>query len=252
MQAKLYSISVSHPARAAGLMLRHKGIDAEIIDVVPGQQRWFLRLQGFDDGTVPALKIDGRKVQGSLEISRVLEELVPEPPLFPTDPAQRSAVEAAERWGEAALQPVPRNIFRWTVTRDPELRLALAKMTGMPAPDVAARLSKPLGWYFSRVVSGSTEESIRADLANLPMLIDHVDELIDAGVIGAEQPNAADFQIGTSVRVLLGFPQLRDLVESRPAAELARRTAPDFGRDLPVTLPAEWVPEPAQTSLATS
>ena len=43
----------------------------------------------------------------------------------------------------------------------------------------------------------------------MPGQIDHVDELIAAGVIGTEQPNAADFQIATSLRVLLNFPQLR-------------------------------------------
>jgi glutathione S-transferase len=150
------------------------------------------------------------------------------------------------------LQPVPRNLFRWGAAHDQQLRLALARMTGWPAPDVAARLTKPIGWYFSRVVSGSTEDSIRADLANLPLLLDHVDELIDAGVIGADQPNAADFQIGTSVRVMLGFPQLRSLIESRPAAELAMRIAPDFGREVPLKLPADWLPEPAQRSVATT
>ena len=252
MSVKLYSISISHPARAAGLMLRHKGIEHEIVDIPPGTQQVFLRVRGFAEGTVPALEIDGRKVQGSLEISRALEELVPDPPLFPADPEQRAAVEAAEIWGEAALQPIPRNLFRWGAAHDQQLRLALARMTGWPAPDVAARLTKPVGWYFSRVVSGSTEESIRADLANLPLLLDHVDELIDAGVIGGEKLNAADFQIGTSVRVLSGLPQLRSLVESRPAGEHAMRVAPDFGREVPLDLPADWLPQHDRASLATS
>ena len=244
MQVKLYSISVSHPARAAGLMLAHKGIKPEIVDIPPGMQRVLLRLHGFRGATVPALKIDGRKVMGSLNISRVLDELQPDPPLFPSDPQQRAAVEEAERWGEAQLQPPPRNIFRWCVSRNAELRRALAEATGMPAPAISARLSKPLGWYFSRVVSGTSEDSLRSDLAAMPGQIDRVDELIAAGVIGAEQPNAADFQIATSLRVLLNFPQIRPLVEGRPAGELAMRIAPKFGREMPIKLPAEWVPSP--------
>jgi glutathione S-transferase len=251
VQVKLYSISISHPARTAGLMLRHKGIEHEIVDIPPGTQQVFLRMRGFSAGTVPALEIDGRKVQGSLEISRALEELVPEPPLFPADPEQRAAVEAAEYWGESALQPIPRNLFRWGAAHDQQLRLALAEMTGWPAPDVAARMTKPVAWYFSRLVSGSTEESIRADLANLPMLLDHVDELIASGVIGGEQPNAPDFQIFTSICVLLGLPQLRGLV-SGTAADLATRIAPGFGREVPLNLPPEWVPERDQASLAAS
>ena len=104
---------------------------------------------------------------------------------------------------------------------------------------------KPVGWYFARVVSGVSEESIRSDIAALPARLDHVDELIGEGVIGGEQPNAADFQIATSIRVLLNFPQLRPLIEDRPAEELAMRIAPRFGDPVPLKLPAEWVPAPA-------
>jgi glutathione S-transferase len=244
VQVKLYSIGLSHPSRAAGLMLRYKGIEHELVDLMPGSQRLLLRLQGFRGGTVPTLRIDGRKVEGSLQISRALEELRPEPPLFPADPEQRVAVEEAERWGEAVLQPLPRNMFRWCVSRDRALRRALADTAGMPLPWLAAGLIKPLAWYFARIVSGGTDESIRAQLASLPQALDHVDGLIAADVIGGEQPNAADFQIGTSVRVLLNFSQLEPLMEGRPATELAMRIAPRFGSGLPINLPPEWVPQP--------
>jgi glutathione S-transferase len=248
VKVKLYSIAISHPARAAGLMLRYKGTEHEIVDILPGMQRALLRLHGFRGATVPAMKIDGRKVQGSLNVSRALEELQPEPPLFPSDPEQRAAVEEAERWGEAELQPVPRNIFRWFVTRDYELRRNLAETSGMPLPALAGRLTKPVGWYFAHVVSGASEESVRSELAALPALLDHVDELIADGVIGNEHPNAADFQIATSIRVLHSFPQLQALIDDRPAAELATRIAPNFGLPVPLQIPAEWVPEPVLSS----
>jgi glutathione S-transferase len=241
---KLYSIAESHPARAAGLMLSYKGIEHEWVDLLPGSQRLMLRVHGFPGRTVPALTIDGRKVQGSLEVSRALEDLQPEPPLFPADPGQRAEVEAAERWGDAVLQPLPRNLFRWCVVRHGELRRRLGETRGMPLPALTAALTKPIGWYFARVVSGATDESIRAQLAAMPDVLGHVDELIASGVIGGEQPNAADFQIATSIRVLLNFPQLRPLIESRPAGELAMRIAPDFGDPLPIELPPEWVPQP--------
>jgi glutathione S-transferase len=250
VKAKLYSIAVSHPARTAGLMLRHKGIETEIVDMPPGAQQIYMRARGFDAGTVPAIEIDGRKVQGSLEIAQELERLVPEPPLYPADAEERAAVQRAERWGEAVLQPIPRNIFRWAVAGDGELRRALADAVGMPQPAVAATAMKPVAWYYSRLVSGSTEESIKAQLATLPAHIDHVDALIEEGVIGGEQLNAADFQIATSVRVLLNFPQLRPLIEGRPAGELAMRVIPDFGRPMPVKLPADWVPEPAAAGVS--
>jgi glutathione S-transferase len=246
VRAKLYSIVVSHPARAAGLMLQRKGIDYELVNLTPGLQRLLLRLQGFAGKTVPALRIDGRRVQGSLEVSRALEELEPEPPLFPADPERRAAVEAAERWGDAVLQPVPRNLFRWCLARDGAVRRGLAEMAGMPAPDAAMYVIQPVAWYYARIVSGTTDESIRAQLAALPEHLDHVDALIAAGVIGGEEPNAADFQIATTVRVLLNYPQLQPLIESRPAAELAMRIIPRFGRPLPIELPADWIPQPVE------
>src|SRR3954470_21314796 len=104
-------MAVSHPAQAARAMLEHKGIEYELVSVMPGSQPVALRLAGFRGRTVPALKLDGRKVQGSLAISRALEELQPDPPLFPPD--RREAVEEAEAWGERELQPLPRRFFRW-------------------------------------------------------------------------------------------------------------------------------------------
>src|SRR5918911_225748 len=131
-------------------MLRYKGIDHERVDLMPGSQRLLLRLHGFRGGTVPALTVDGRKVEGTLQVSRTLDELQPEPRLFPADPAQRAAVEEAERWGEAVLQPVPRNIFRWGVARDGELRRRLLEMTAMPLPAPATTLMKPVALIDSR------------------------------------------------------------------------------------------------------
>jgi glutathione S-transferase len=248
VKVKLYSIAISHPSRAAGLMLRHKGIEHEIVDIPAGAQRVLLRVNGFRRGTVPALKINGRRVQGSRAISRALDELQPEPPLFPPDAAKRAAVEQAERWGDADLQPVPRHVFRWCVAHDLDLRLALVKALKMPIAPLTARVMKPLAWYFSRVVSGTTEESLRAELAAIPAQLDHVDELIEAGVIGGDPPNAADFQIATSVRVLLNFPQLEPLIAGRPAGELAMKIVPGFGQALPVDIPASWVPRAAPSA----
>src|SRR5947209_11157339 len=117
MVARLYWIPVSHPSQAARRMLELKQVDYELVNVLPMTQRLHLRLAGFSRGTVPALKLDGRRVQGSREIARVLDESWPDPPLFPADPEQRRRVEEAERWGEEQLQPVARRIGRFGAAR---------------------------------------------------------------------------------------------------------------------------------------
>jgi hypothetical protein len=43
-------------------MLDLKGIDYELATVLPGTQRIHLRLVGFRGGTVPALKLDRRRI----------------------------------------------------------------------------------------------------------------------------------------------------------------------------------------------
>jgi glutathione S-transferase len=67
-------------------------------------------------------------------------------------------------------------------------------------------------------------------------------------VIGGEEPNAADFQIASSVRALLNVEDLKPATNGRPASDLALRHLPEFGTDFPPgLLPAEWL-EPLRAS----
>jgi len=241
MPAKLYAMTLSHPSQAVRIALERKGIEHRVVALLPGFHPAMLRAAGFRGNTVPALKIDGRKSQHSVEIMRLLEETAPDPPLYPADPVQRQAVEEAEEWGERELQPIPRRAFRWSVWHNPELRVWLARETGLPAPRLVAPMNKPLAIYFARQI-GADDAGIRSDMSRLPGLIDHVDELIADGVIGGPEPNAADLQIGTTLRVLLEFEDLRNQVENRPAGHLARRILPDYPGPIASSLPKDWLP----------
>jgi glutathione S-transferase len=241
MEVTLYGMSISHPSRAAALMLRHKGIKPRMVNIPPGSQQLLMRAYGFGHGTVPGLQLDGRRVQGSVAISRALDEVQPEPPLFPSEPKLRVAVEDAERWGERTYQPVPRRIFRWAISVDRDLRTDLARRTGVPTPALASLLFWPVSQVYVRIEGGG-EAAARRDVAAVPEHVAHVDELIAAGTLNGEELNAADFQIATTTRVLLIYPQLRPFIEGRPAAEHAMRVIPDFGNEVPIRLPAEWIP----------
>lgn len=134
MALVLYWMSISHPSQVARRLLDLKGIEYDLLDVVPLNQRIHLRLAGFRGGAVPALKLDGRRIQGSRQIARELDERWPEPPLFPADSALRARVEAAERWGEERLQPIPRRLFRYGVARNPQLRHWIVRAQRLPVP----------------------------------------------------------------------------------------------------------------------
>jgi glutathione S-transferase len=238
MAIKLYGTLPSPPSHSVRLMLESKGIDHETIWLLPGLHPALLRARGFRGGTVPAIKIDGRKLQQSRAISRALDEIQPEPPLFPADPERRLEVEEAERWGDEVLQDVPRRIVRWLSVHRPETRVMIAREIGVPLPRFAAWINAPSARYMANKVDSDAE--IENAVAQVPVVLDHVDELIAKEVIGGEQPNAADLQIATSVRALLTVQDLRPAWEGRPAAQWAMRLVPDFGNDFPEgLLPAE-------------
>jgi glutathione S-transferase len=241
MKARLFTIPASHPSWTVRLMLERKGIPYKRVDLVAGVHKPVLRALGFPGSTVPALRLDGRRVQGTREISRALDEVRPEPPLFPADPAQRTKVEEAERWGDEVLQPVPRRVAWGILKRDrSSVRSYLeGSRLGIPT-SVAAATSAPIVAGAARY-NKADDDHVLADLNALPGLIDHVDSLIADGVIGGTEPNAADFQIATSIALLLTFDDIRPLIVGRPAEELANRLVPAFPGHAAPTLPASFL-----------
>jgi glutathione S-transferase len=75
--------------------------------------------------------------------------------------------------------------------------------------------------------------------------------LIAEGVIGGAEPNAADFQVATSVRLRMAFADLEPAIESRPAGEHARRIAPDPPGRIGPAFPQEWLAVLEKDSLRT-
>jgi len=240
-KATLLTVPASHPSLAAELMLRHKGIDYRRIDLITAAHRLLLRALRYPRGTVPALKLGDARVQGSREIATALDALKPEPALFPSDPERRAAVEAAEAWGDSVYQPVPRRLVWGSLRRDRStvasylrgaklgIPIKLAALTSAPIISAAVRLNH------------ATDEAVRQDLANLPGMLDHVDGLIRAGVIGGPELNAGDFQIGTLSALLATMEDLAPLLQDRPLVEHARRVAPGYPGHLPKVLPAAWL-----------
>jgi glutathione S-transferase len=243
MGIKLYGTQPSPPSHTALLMLEFKGVDHKMVWLLPGLWPALLRTRGFRGATVPAMKIDGRRLQNSREISRALEEAQPEPPIFPSDPQRRREVEEAERWGEEVLQDLPRRIVRWISVHRPEARVMIAREVGIPLPKVAAFLNVPAARHLAGKVDANDPDVVRAAIAQVPEVMDHVDRLIAEGLIGGDQPNAADLQIATSIRALLTVRDLDPVTQGRPAADLAMRVIPSFGNDFPAgMLPPDWLP----------
>ncbi len=250
METRLYVIPGSHPSMAARLMLEAKGIAYKRTDLMPVVSKAVLRGLGFPRNTVPAMKIDGRRVQGTGEIARELDRLRPEPALLPTDPGRLAAVEKAERFGDEELQPPVRAILWWALHKDKAplrsysegaklgIPIGLALKTAAPIVAAAAHFNE------------ASDENVRQRLAAMPAMLDRIDSWIADGTIGAEQPNIADFQIAPSLRLAMTLDDLRPVIESRPAGELAMRLVPDYPGHIPPILPPAWLQALRSTSAA--
>jgi glutathione S-transferase len=226
-------------------MLDRKGIAYKRTDLIPVVSKGVLRAAGFSRVTVPALKIDGEKIQGSREISRALDRLVPDPPLFPADPDRRAAVEDAERFGDEELQHPIRQLLWWGFKRQKDNLRAYSEGANLGIPiGLAIKTGGPLVALSARF-NEATDANARAALAALPDLLDRVDAYVADGTIGGEEPNAADFQIATSIGLALTLDDLKPLIEPRPATALAHRIVPEYPGHMPPIFPPAWLPEPA-------
>ncbi len=241
VKVRLYTIPGSHPGVAAQLMLKHKGIAFKRTDLFPVVSKLVVRGLGFPRQTVPAIKIDGKKVQGSREIARELDRLQPEPALFPADPEKRAAIEEAERFGDEELQHPVRQIIWWALRKDkaPLRSFSEGAKLGIPI-GLAVKTAAPIV-ALSAHFNEANDKNVRADLAALGGLLDRVDELIAAGTLDGDELNAADFQIAPSIRLAMTFQDLRPLIEARPAGRLAKRVQPEIAGDIPPILPPAWL-----------
>jgi glutathione S-transferase len=215
----LHRYAASHPCQAVQAALKWKGLDYERDDIVPGTR--LDELQGYygeGNTTLPGMLIGDEPVHTSVAIMRRLEQLSPEPPLYPSERADE--VRVAEEWGDGELQDVGRRL-PWGVLRFRPQAVGLLGGTGELDPggiDLALDITHR-AWGYHRISAARLAE----DIVNLPSLLDHADGLLVAGVIGADQPTAADFQIGATIRVLTQVGDLEPLLRGRPVLEVADR-----------------------------
>lgn len=240
MKAKLFVIPGSHPSMAARLMLELKGISYSRVDLIPVVAKGVLRAAGFPGITVPALILDGERIQGTGAIARALDAAVPEPPLLPRDTAERARVEAAERWGDETLQPLARRVIWNVLNRDPRGRRSYLEGARLGVPvGLATKTAAPLV-YLSKRFNAADDDAVRADLESLPEVVARADEYLAEGVIGGETVNAADLQIATGIRLLMTMDDTRPAIEGHPIAAYALKLVPDYPGYSPAALPDEW------------
>jgi glutathione S-transferase len=105
---RVYRIPFSTNVERVALALAHKGLDVEWEDVDPADRSPVERVSG--QPLVPVLVDDGRVIVDSTVIIRHLEEVQPEPPLFPRDEARRAELDVFLDWFNRVWKRPPNEI----------------------------------------------------------------------------------------------------------------------------------------------
>jgi glutathione S-transferase len=242
MPAVLYATPASHPCAAVERALQLKELPYRRVDLIPVAHKLVQRVR-FGATSVPGVAFDdGKRVAGSRPIMRELDERAPDPPLLPADRDARARVARAEEWGDQVLQPLARRIAWAALGRAPDAVMGYSDGARLPIPQPAARLSAPVVARMARRVNGATDPAVRADLIALPAHLARVDRWVEDGTLGGEAVNAADLQIGASLRLVLTVGDVAPEVDARPAGALARRVFPAYPGHVPAgVLPSVWL-----------
>ena len=201
--ATLYVIHGSHACRTAMLMLERKSIAYRSVVLLTGPHPFSVRMRGFAGsrapirsvdgrthgplammdraGTVPALRLGSERAQTNHDIARFLDRVQPDPPLFPSGPQERLAVEEAEAWGDQVLQMAARRLALVAAyhglgtlsRRGNDGRLGALLAGSEPARAIAARTAARVVFHAG---TGNEPELLEA----LPPMLDRIDAWIAA------------------------------------------------------------------------
>ena len=105
---RVWLIPFSTNVERVSLALAYKGLEAEAVPVDPGDRSEVLRVSGQE--LVPVAELGGEIVADSPAILRRLEELHPEPPLWPSEPSHRAGVDIFIDWFNRVWKVAPNAI----------------------------------------------------------------------------------------------------------------------------------------------
>jgi glutathione S-transferase len=107
---RLYRAPWSTNVERVTLALGHKGLEAESIWIDYSDRSAVERVSG--QPLVPVVELDGEVVHDSARIIKWLEELHPDPPLFPADPTRHAEMDIFIEWFNGVWKRPPNEIER--------------------------------------------------------------------------------------------------------------------------------------------
>ena len=126
--------------------------------------------------------------------------------------------------------------------KSPRAIVSYGEHSALPLPNFVAVANAPLISRLELRLNQAGKRTVPDDLRNLPGQLDRVDQYIADGVIGNDQPNAADLQIAPTLRLLLTIEDLAPFFEGRPCKDLALRLFPHADGRMPAgSLPPDAI-----------
>jgi glutathione S-transferase len=237
-QLVLHVVPFSHPCLAVSAVLDRIGHEYETAELVTGRHAEQVEgIYGEGRRTVPGLLVDEEPVHGTSAILARIAELHPDAGLYPEPHA--GAIREAEAGIAEDLQMSARVLVFGALHFRPESMATFAGAGQLdPAGVDSAIKSMRATWRYLDV----SAVRVHATLQELPAQLDTVEALIEAGAAGGETPTALDFQLGSSLHLLVQIGDLRSLVEERAAARLLSLFEPGKGDVPPGAFPPGWVP----------
>jgi len=235
----LHVVPFSHPCLAVSAALDRLGHEYETVVLETGRQGDEVeKVYGEGRRTVPGLLVDDEPVHGTSTIFARLDELNPDAGLYPTPAAEQ--IRALEPELAEDLQMSARVLVFGAMHFRPESMATFAGVDQLDPAGVDFAIKSMRGaWRYL----GITAERAHATLQELPGQLDAVDALLDTGAVGGEAPTAADFQLGSSLHLLVQIGDVRPLVEERPAWKVVSTLfEPGRGNVSAGAFPPGWVP----------
>jgi glutathione S-transferase len=99
---RLWSWILSPFSGKVRVAFAEKGVEVELIEIDPRHRPAHLR-ELNPTNRVPVLEVDGYAIRESSAICDWLDDVHPEPPLWPADPAARAAARGMMRWVDDEL-----------------------------------------------------------------------------------------------------------------------------------------------------
>jgi maleylacetoacetate isomerase len=185
MQLRLHTRYQNSAGERVRIVLNLKGIAYEYVAIPSLSSPDYRRIN--PQGLMPALEIDGRFLAQSMAIIELVEELFPQPSIFPADPMARAKARAFALHIAADLHPI--NNKRVRAYLSTEMGLADAKVTA---------------WYqhWVRVTLTSLEAELARRDEALPFCFGDVPTVADACLV-PQLANARRFDCDLSAYPLL-------------------------------------------------